>query len=175
MARTCDTSAYINNLLLGARGARILQPAPTPPSSSFFTKEMFTITSPLYRMLPPSPCTQLPGSLWSLCSEQTWAFKPAILGVGLALSLPWYWPLVGPSWASPSGAVLSPVSLGVPLGRIGQPASPASASSPGAAVGSVWSPLSSLAPVFGSEVQTLGVNSKEPLEHSPLMPIHDVL
>lgn len=36
------------------------------------------------------------------------------------------------------------------------------------------SPLSSLAPVFGGEVQTLGVNSEEPLEHSPFMPIHDV-
>lgn len=37
-----------------------------------------------------------------------------------------------------------------------------------------WSPLSSLAPVLWSEVQTLGVNSKESLEHSPFVPIHDV-
>lgn len=97
-ARTSDSCVYINSLLLGARGARTLQPAPTPPSSSSFTKEIFTITSPLYRMLPTRlKCTQLPGSLWSLCSEQTWANKPAILGDGLALSLSWYWPLLGAS------------------------------------------------------------------------------
>lgn len=43
----------------------------------------------------------------------------------------------------------------------------------GAAVGSV-SPLPSLAPVLGSEVQTLGVDAKESLEHGPLVPIHDI-
>lgn len=49
----------------------------------------------------------------------------------------------------------------------------ASQDAAGAAVGSV-SPLPSLAPVLGSEVQTLGVDPKEPLEHGPLMPIHDI-
>lgn len=43
------------------------------------------------------------------------------------------------------------------------------------AVASVRSPLSPLAPVLGSEVQTLGVDPKEPLEHSSFVSIHDVL
>lgn len=96
LLRTLDSSVYINNLFLGARGARTLQPAATPPSSSSFIKEMFTITSPVQNApthLNVHSCLDPSGP----CSEWTWANKPVILGVGLDLSLPWYWPLAGPS------------------------------------------------------------------------------
>lgn len=79
-ARTFDNSAYINNLLLGARGARILQPAATPPSSCSFTKEMFTITvlctershrlSVHGHLDPSGPCVQSrPGPMNQLALE----------------------------------------------------------------------------------------------------------
>lgn len=70
------------------------------------------------------------------------------------------------------------VSLGVPLrGPLGAgwDVSPRFAHFVGATMGSAWSPLPPLAPVLGSEVQTLGVNTEESLEHGPLVPIHDVL
>lgn len=70
------------------------------------------------------------------------------------------------------------ISLGVPLRSplgAGWDVSPRFACSVGTTTGSAWSPLPPLAPVLGSEVQTLGVNAEEPLEHGPLVPIHDVL
>lgn len=73
-------------------------------------------------------------------------------------------------------SALSPLAclLETPVGE-GWAVSPSSAGFAGTATGSAWSPFSPLAPVLGSEVQTLGVDPKKPLEHSPFVPIHDVL
>lgn len=63
LARTPDSSAYINNLFLGARGARTLQPAAT---------QLLLYKRNVYNHQSCTECslliliTQLPGPLWSL-------------------------------------------------------------------------------------------------------------
>lgn len=162
-----------------AREARILQPAPNP-HNSYFTKEIFTATGPLYRVHPPPHLAVhsclAPSSFWFIAGPD---LQPADLGVDLSPELTL---VLGTSHSlsglsSPYGAVLSPTSLGVPLGgpARGGMCCQLQFCFVAIAVHGIGSPLSPLAPVLGREVQTLGVDPKEPLEHSSLVSVHDVL
>ena len=91
--------------------------------SSYFTKAIFTATSPLHKPHPltptffPSHCTQLPGSLQSEVPADLGlqcVYLGADLGPELVLVLGTSWPLSGPY--SLCGPFCSPVSLDVPLG-----------------------------------------------------------
>lgn len=174
---------YRNNLLPrsseGKRGQNFAA-STHPPPNSYFTKGIFTATSPLYRVHPPPHVTVhsclAPSGPWFLAGPD---LRSADLGVDLSPKLAL---VLGPSRPRPYEAR--------PLRSCPQPHLPWYASwgpwkgwdvlsAPRAfvatAVDSAWSPLSPLAPVLGSEVQTLGVDPKETLEHSSFMPIDDVL
>ena len=158
-----------------------MQPVHTSPPT--LQKKLLQPPALCIRAIPSAPHLTIHSCL---APSRPWftaglGLQPADLGVDLSpelsLVLGTSWPL--PGLSSPCGAVLSPVS---PCCASWRPqwgrdrlSAPVLLALPALLMGSAWSPLSPLAPVLGSEVQTLGVDPKKPLEHSPFMPVHDVL
>lgn len=136
-------------------------PTPTPTLQKKFLQPSSVQSTPtpvlLYTAawLPP-----VPGS------QQAWACSQPIFELTRALTSLWCWAPASPYQACPLLVGLSSaqsVSLGVPLGgpsggRMG--CQPQFCQLFGTTMGSTWSPLSPLAPVLGSEVQTLGVDAE---------------
>lgn len=174
--------AYRNNLLpwaMGIREARIFCSQHPPHPQLLLYKRNFYNHQPSVQSSPTPHLTVhsclAPSGPWFRAGLGLW---PADLGVSLSPELALVPGTNGPCQACPFlFELFSPISLRVLCGSCSeggvgyQPQSCCLST----AVGSAWSPLPPLAPVLGSEVQTLGIDPQEPLEHSPLMAIHDVL